>query len=405
MTKPEISTAQRPMKNALWPIPALLTLAVGLGMWQTGRWSSLGVPIGQRHFGDLRVVTTAAECAASDPSWSIQSVPCLPEVAIYNYPSLWAQMLGKLGVDRTHTELIAALFIVIFAITLGYLTRLVWQRTRSALSLILMSFCGLSPVVLLAYERGNIDLLVYGILVLGLALSIGGAARASGGILGLATGLKLFPIGSALVLFVERPIRRSAIAIYVFVAGIGLLFALRDLSLISSRTPLLDGAAFGAAELPLLLSNQLALTVSPNVLRVTGFALFLFVLALIILAGLKFPRNRCSRILHRLTDNIQHDRVAALLIVGGGGTFLVAYLAGPSFDYRLIFLIPCVAGLLRLHGRGGNIAALAVALQLLLSYSTFVGPAQYISDLMLLILAPALTYIVFRVAISGCHRD
>ena len=392
------------LPRLLWPLPAIASCVVGLTFWQTGRWSVLGVPLGERHFGDLRIVTTTAECAAADPSWNINSFPCAPEAAIYNYPSIWAQILGRLNVDRTHTDLIAAALIIIFAITLGYLTRVVCQRGAGWLALLVMSACGLSPAVLLAFERGNIDVLVYAVLVLGLALSTRRKARAAGAFLGLATGLKLFPIGAVCALFIDRPVRKAAVLLFVAVGGVGLALAARDFSLISSRTPLLDGAAFGAAELPLLVANQMSLGANANVIRAVGLLGFVAVLALILLASRLAPRNHFSAALSQLTVSLQSDRIASILVLGGGGAFVVAYLAGPSFDYRLIFLIPCVAGLLILQTRAANTAALLLTLQLILSYSTFVGSAQYLSDLMLLILVPGLTVILWRVSKSG-SRD
>jgi hypothetical protein len=387
--------------SVAWIIPGLTSLLVGFFCWFSSRWDLLGVPVGDRHFGDLRVVTTASECAGLDPSWSIASIPCEPLVAIYNYPSIWAQTLGRFSVNASHTELIAALFIIIFSISLAYLSYATQRRGASWVALTVLTICGISPAALLAFERGNIDVLVYGIVVLGLALAAQGAMRTSGLTLGLATGLKLFPIGSVCSLLIDRPIKKLPLLAFSLVGGIGLILALRDLPLISSRTPLLDGAAFGAAELPLLISNRLGLGFSPNVTRAVGLLLLLVTVAVLALVLRKMPNRFLDHAAHSTVARLRADRTASLFVLGGGGAFTIAYIAGPSFDYRLIFLIPCIAGFLRLNSKHGNACALLLTVQLILSYSTFVGAAQYISDGMLLLILPALLLLLGAVVVRG----
>lgn len=396
------SADQEPTHHSFaWLIPGLTSLLVGFFCWFSSRWDLLGVPVGDRHFGDLRVVTTASECAQLDPAWSITSIPCDPLVAIYNYPSIWAQTLGRFSVNASHTELIAALFIIIFSISLGYLSFATQRRGSSWLALTVLTICGISPAALLAFERGNIDVLVYGIVVLGLALAAQRAMRTAGLTLGLATGLKIFPIGSICSLLIDRPIKKLPLLAFSLVGGIGLILALRDFPLISSRTPLLDGAAFGAAELPLLISNRLALGFSPNVTRAVGLLLLLITVAFLALVLRKVSNQFLAHAAQSTVTRLRADRTASVFVLGGGGAFAIAYIAGPSFDYRLIFLIPCIAGFLHLNSKSGNACALLLTAQLILSYSTFVGAAQYISDGMLLLIVPALLLLMGAVAVRG----
>ncbi|MCX6023644.1 MAG: hypothetical protein NTZ05_18310, partial [Chloroflexi bacterium] len=84
------------------------------------------------------------------------------------------------------------------------------------------------------------------------------------------------------------------------------------------------------------------------------------------------------------------DRTSSALVLAGGGTFVMAYIVGPSYDYRLIFLIPAIAGLVRLSSSLARWAAVLLLLQMLLSYSTYIGAAEYASDLMLLVIVPVL---------------
>ena len=102
-----------PGRLGLACIPGAISGAVAAWGVSTANWRSLGVPNPGIHFGDLRVVLTAAECAAQDPGWSIASSPCLPGMAIYNYPSLWAKALAWVGADATWASSVAILLIVI----------------------------------------------------------------------------------------------------------------------------------------------------------------------------------------------------------------------------------------------------------------------------------------------------
>ena len=85
-----------------------------------------------------------------------------------------------------------------------------------------------------------------------------------------------------------------------------------------------------------------------------------------------------------------------MLFLGSTGTFLVAYLIGPSFDYRLIFLIPAIGALAAMASRVAFWLSLILLAQLLLSYSNYVGAAQYLSDIMLIVIAPLLGVVSFR---------
>jgi len=102
--------------------------------------------------------------------------------------------------------------------------------------------------------------------------------------------------------------------------------------------------------------------------------------------------------LHKIGRALRADSVASILVLAGSGSFLAAYLIGPSFDYRLITLIPVIAGLARIQSRIGRVATVIVIAQLILSYSTYVGAAEYVSDLMLVVIAPAMLVLVFQLA-------
>ena len=380
-------------RSLIATIPGLVSLFVGMMALTSRRWDLLGVPNPGVHFGDLRVALTASVCAAQDPSWSLETPPCLPGVEIYNYPSVWAKGLALVGAQPQWAPVIAMVFIVLFSASMVALTSLTLRHTATWWALVLMTVCAVTPPVLLAFERANIDLFVFTIVVIGIVLAAASRLRWAGAAIGVATALKLFPVGSATMLLVDRARSKGALLVYAVVSAIGLVLVARDLPLISSRTPQLDGASFGAALLPLLVRNRVLPDDSSGAFKIIGLGIFLLVLFGLALAAWWLARTRPRAL--SIVQDVADDPVASMMLLGGGGAWLVAYLVGPSFDYRLIFLIPVVAAFTRVGTRVAIGAAVGVAAQLVLSYSTYVGPREYLSDVMLLLVAPAL-------AVFGC---
>lgn len=371
--------------------------SIALAAGATDSWARLGVPLVDRNFGDLNVIMVAAQCATVDPSWTMASEPCQPGMAHYNYPSLWAKTFGILGADPTWTPWVAATLVVAFLVALVPLTWLAIGSAASVGRTGVMTLAGLTPPVWLAFQRGNIDQAMFSLIVLALVLWIRGATRSSGVVIGIAATLKVFPAGSALLLLDRRRPRAGALISFAVTALIGLVLVARDLPLISARTPQIDGASFGIGLLPLLASNRLELDLGTTPLRVMGLAVLLLVAAVLVLLFRALRGTELVRGWNQLCSAVRDDEQAAGAVLVGGGAFLVAYLLGPSYDYRLIFLLPVIAGLLRVGTQPARIAVAVILVQLLLSYSTYVGAAEYVSDLMLLLVAPLLAIAAWHV--------
>jgi hypothetical protein len=100
----------------------------------------------------------------------------------------------------------------------------------------------------------------------------------------------------------------------------------------------------------------------------------------------------------RLAD----DGRAAALVAIPIGVFVTAYLAGTNWDYRLVFLLPAVAGFGRLASSGDVLARGLVVILVGQMWLTFLFPVpvQVASDLLWLGLAPALAGIVIGMALQ-----
>ena len=368
----------------------------------TNKWSVIGVPANGSNFGDLRVITTAAECASVDPSWNIASVPCDPSMAMYNYPSFWAQGFARLGITSDATTWLAGVFILAFLLGLVVLTGSLLQSTHSSWKLLVtLTLASVTPPVFLAAQRGNIDLLVFAFMSLGLVL-VAFTHRYSGAVaLAIATTLKLFPIGSGLALLLDKEKRTKVLTLFILLSAFGVALSISDLRYISEKTPQLDGASFGSALLPFLFESHTSTGLSATAFKILGWVAFLLVWI-----AMQFIASRGSAPAHVVTllcSELRSNRASSALFLGSSGAFLVAYLVGPSFDYRLIFLIPAIGALAALQSRAALWLSVVLLLQLVLSYSNFIGAIQYLSDLMLLVLAPLLGVMCLRL-IRSPHK-
>ena len=382
-------------KRWLSLIPSAISGATLLILGITNRWSSAGVPSNGINFGDLRVITTAAQCAATDPSWSIASTPCDPTMAMYNYPSFWALGFARIGITGSATASIASIIMLVFLLGLWLLTFSLVHQSQSVTRLIsMLSVAAISPPVLLAAQRGNIDLVVFGFMSLGLGLYVFERRNTGAIVLGIAAGLKLFPIGSGLALFFDSVKRFKVVVVFAIVSAVGISLSLGELRLISEKTPQLDGASFGSALLPFLLKNHTATGLSSTVFKFVGWIIFIAVfIGIYIIWNVN---RRCANLLNSLRNEFRSNRSSGVLFLGSTGTFLVSYLIGPSFDYRLIFLIPAIGALASMTSRVAFLLSLVLLAQLVLSYSNYVGVAQYLSDFMLIVIAPLLGVMCLR---------
>jgi hypothetical protein len=117
-------------------------------------WRSLGVNAAPTLFYDARNVAAAADCWAAgyDP---LVDNPCDPAGRIMNYPRIWVG-LHYLGLTQGRTLVFGAIVVVLF---LGAVLLLVGRL--SIPEGVVVAVAVVSPAVMLAIERANMDLLVF----------------------------------------------------------------------------------------------------------------------------------------------------------------------------------------------------------------------------------------------------
>ena len=301
-------------------------------------WGRLGVPAGRPNFADLRSVTTAWECDRRGID-VLELNPCDPLRRPANYPQVWVK-LSFLGLDEGDTVPLAlgmAALALLAALAVVPSRAPPWEGVVYGAAI-----C--SPAAMLGIERGNVDLLLFALLVVAaLVLGSGKAGAVSGYALVLVAAiLKLFPIFAAgmVVRHALRAGSRRALggAAAVFaIFGLYALATLDDIRAIGRVVPQTDWYSYGMRTFGIWWSNA----VPPFSTRVWDAILFAA-----LVAALVALRGRLRALLpsaERTPDEVRDLD----LFWAGAGIYVCTFALFQSFDYRLIFLVLTLPQLLR----------------------------------------------------------
>lgn len=336
-------------------------------------WRYVGIDVlSTAAFEDLRQVTSTADCARTLVGWNISFGSCDPWQRPYNYPEVWARALAILHLGEAQASYIGYTLIALFAVTVTALTIIACRGRRSRLTIGVMTLAAVSPPSLFAMERGNIDIVVFALVVTGAVLGARRWSGAAGLIWSAAVVLKLFPIGTLVALTAQGRRRGEGLVVFVLATAVGLFLLIPQLPYILSGTPQTTIQSFGAAVVPLAIANLVGAAPSTNVIRLVGLILTAAVcIGLRMVLVLASPTGLLKTAYRRVVDALTADHTARIVFLSGTGCILVAYVVGSSWDYRLIFLIPVVAALRRVvpqTGTAGSIALGIAVFHLLATY-------------------------------------
>jgi len=343
-------------------------------------------------FSDLQQVTASAQCLVEDSNRNLYERTCDPGGRPYNYPLVWAQVLSRLGVNVSTTWWLGIVMIFVFGVSIAAITYRVLPREIKWSTFAAFVFSILAPPTFLLLERGNIDALIFSILVIAAFSVLSHHPIAASVGFAIATFLKIFPLPSVLALGRLPSGRRTAVIIFGVVLGFGALALLPSFEFLVSGTPQPLEGGFGAPHFFMIVWNLLEFPGSsygPRILGVLSLA-SLSLLYLMILRRYKAQRH-CT-VFRAMPGQIDGHNDAATLILIGLGSFLGAYIVGTNFDYRLVFLIFFNLGIVAL---GSNCNRYLLGLSWLLvglMWCTYAAPIrlQQIADLIWFFLVPAL---------------
>jgi hypothetical protein len=316
------------------PVSRLILLLIVGGyfvlLWALGgrsHWHVLGVPNLQIPFGDLRSVTAAWECTRKGIA-VMAANPCDPYHRSANFPGIWmAPSHVGLGVGDTvwlGCALVAAFLIAAVAVL---------PSSARSVDAVVYGAAVCSPAVMLGVERGNVDIVLFALVVLAVILYRRSDRQPWGHALILfAAILKLFPIFAAGVLLRQRS-KRSLIALGVVLAAFAIycLAILGELRTIWRVTPQPTEYAYGVRIFSEWIGNAH--------LRVWDVGVIVLVLIAMVVAR--------RRLQEPLEDGDPAARRDLDLFVAGAGVYVLSYALFLSYEYRLAFVLLTVPLLLR----------------------------------------------------------
>jgi hypothetical protein len=331
-------------------LAATLTVGVYFGLLAAlgghNAWTRLGVPAMRPDFFDLRSVTSAWECTRRGIA-VLPKNPCDPLQRSANYPRLWL-LPSHLGLGQGDTFVIGIAIAVLFCAA----AILVLPAGASVKAGLAYAAVLCSPAAMLGVERGNVDILLFALLVLAVLVS----RRALRGlivgdaILFLVAILKLFPI-FAVGFLLRRATKASVISSVAIVCAFGIdLFVTRNVIRAIFRAGFQeDTFSYGVRRATEWVSA--ALSGGSISSRIWDLALVLGALAIALLLARSVRPNETRVVVERDLDLFW---AGALIYVG-------SYAVERNFDYRLAFLLLTVPQLLRWAQEGQRLAFVTFA--------------------------------------------
>lgn len=309
----------------MFALAVLLFLVLVALLWhrgELGQVERLGVPTMQPTFVDAHSISGASVSLAQGADPLVRNPGDVLQRPM-NYPRAWL-LLAHAGLAPEHTGWLVGAFLLVFGLGLLALRPLLSSRAAGAL----LALGLFSPVVWLAVERGNNELLVFGLV----ALSAGAADRrpalASCGLLA-ATLAKLFPVFAVSGLLLGGPRARRCAWLSLAAVGGWLAVTFADLGLIRAGTFHWNRIGYGI--------DQAATTLAKN-----GMSLPLLLTAAIGAAGLVLLAGGWLRTRVRLAlpgERGELDTAGVVPFAMGAAIYTGSFCTGSSFDYRLLFLL------------------------------------------------------------------
>ena len=304
------------MSERIWRYGLLAALLVVFhSALATGAWSFWGIPRPvDRPFLDLYALLAAADCNQQGHDVFVDN-PCDWLGRPHVYPRTWLAF-SALGLGRGDVIAVGYVMDLAFFIALAFVA-----RPRGWSDVLLTLLVGLSPGIMLAVERANFDLVAFAMLAM-LVWLRGTAAGvwAGGGLIFLASALKIYPLVALAPWAWENRARRSAVVPMVVavlaVTAVGAYLWREDWVKMATRVPA-PTSRFFAMGAPLLF-DHLGLPHATVLGRAT--------LAVGALAAIVYGRTRLV---------VRERRFDVLL---GATVLLFCFFARTNYDYRWVFL-------------------------------------------------------------------
>ena len=318
-----ISHTNKNIKNIIAYIlySNVLTYLNYLMDWPLVRLANLRIP----NFIDLKAVLLSIECAKSaDPSSSLDSIFTTCNY-IYGSPLLF---FGKyLGLNSVNTGFYAWLLLVISSSLIGLFTYLSISNFKKSLIVVSLIIC--SPALSLLFERANIDVMIFILVILSAWLYARKQFVISIAIIFIVTLLKFYTLFLLLILIYFH-ISKKNYYVLIPITAITALNVIFDLVRIE-KVPAGGRAQFGTGVF-FWYFDAVGIHIDKAIWILIGIVITLTVTYLL----MKVPQDYVSILSSKF--NFRSSNTTEVAIGWSSIILLSCFLVGFNYEYRLVFL-------------------------------------------------------------------
>ena len=325
-----------PTKNILIATTALIWLAVGVSFLLYGyepTWRLWGIQTMSPFFIDFRLLPAMVRSLHMGLDPTVYNAAD-PQGRVFNYPSVW-YLLAYTGISQSD-----ALWAGVVMLCLFFFGLFLFPGPIRKTGLVFLLLAAFSPAAMLLYERANVDLLMFFLCAVAVALADFSAVSAALAV-GLASVLKFFPFfGFAMFMSKGKRTFFSLLIISAVLFAAYLAFVSRDLGRAWDLTMRGNDNSYGVQVFAMHFPKPIKLALKqlsfqpgqiPSVANWVSYA----VAALVGLLCLYFGVRQQPRWSASSSRNLDAFWLGSAIYIG---TFLL----GNNWDYRLAFLLFCV---------------------------------------------------------------
>ena len=337
------------------------------------RWHSLSIPVMDSEYADLRAITSAVECAGREDYIDAYSSNCDPWGRPFNYPPIWVKLFNRFGLGVDSTATVGLILAILVSVSLSYWCFIAIQSDLSIKKVIILSGFLFSPSIYLLNERANTDAIVLTLITVAFSFYVKNARKISTLIIVFASILKVFPI---ILLFAISLRDGSYLNRLLAFCGIAIssFYLFPFLPQILSNTPFQKEYSFGFSN---LIGDFVPKDIHAQGRLVISLVVFLGAIALL------FFTTKNVSIIQRICQGSCACKSQIDFFILMWPMFVLLYTLGTSFNYRIVFLVPIVALLLRFNTSFSYITAGLFMPYIVLAIHF--GPTSRLLDLTLLI--------------------
>lgn len=292
--------------------------------WPLVRLASQRVP----NFIDLKAVLLSIECAKSaDPIRSLDSI-YLTCNYIYGSPLLF---FGKyLGLNSSNTSFYAWLLLIITSSLIGVITYISISNFKKALLVVSLVIC--SPAISLLFERANIDVIIFILVILSAWFYAKKQIFLSLAIIFIVTLLKFYTIFLLLILIFLHMNKKNYYSL-IPITALTTAIVILDLARIE-KVPAGGRAQFGTGVFSWYF-DEIGFHIDKAIWILIGIGITLSITYLLT----KVPRDYVPALSSKF--NFRSSRGSEIAFGWSSLIFLSCFLVGFNYDYRLVFLVLC----------------------------------------------------------------